>query len=190
LIAPVGTTIEVELSSVDVEHGLWAPELFGKVDAIPGYVTRLRFTPTQAGTHEYGGQCTQFCGTQHAQMRFSVIAMSRYDFNEWAFQNAKPAAEPTGNAAKGMEVFNAKCIACHTINGNAKAVGKVGPNLTHVASRHFIAGGVLDIDVDNKAAVFAQWLSDPQGVKPGNKMVVQLTDAEVNDLVAYLLTLK
>ncbi|MDW8326934.1 MAG: cytochrome c oxidase subunit II [Anaerolineales bacterium] len=193
LVVPEDVTVEVEMESVDVEHGFWAPELFGKVDAIPGYTTRLKFTPTQVGKREYGGQCTQYCGVQHAQMRFSVIVVPRAEFESWVAAHQKPAASVetlTGNAAAGAAAFvdaqNA-CIACHVIDGVPQAVGKIGPNLTHLMSRAHIAGGVLENNPEN----LARWLRDPQGVKPGNKMVIRRLDEKtVNDLVAYLTTLK
>lgn len=193
LVVPQGTTVEVAIESADVEHGFWAPELFGKVDAIPGYTTRLKFTPLQVGKREYGGQCTQFCGTQHAQMRFSVIVVTASEFADWvAKQNTPaPAAETlTGDVAAGAAAFidpqNA-CIACHMIDGVPQAVGKLGPNLTHVGSRAFLAGGVLANNPEN----LAHWLRDPQGVKPGNLMKIRTLDEQtVSNIVAYLSSLK
>jgi cytochrome c oxidase subunit 2 len=96
----------------------------------------------------------------------------------------------TGDAAAGAAAFvdaqNA-CIACHVIDGVPQAVGKTGPNLTHMASRAYLAGGVLANSPEN----LAKWLRDPQGVKPGNKMVIRRLDEKtINDLVAYLTTLK
>jgi cytochrome c oxidase subunit 2 len=193
LVVPQGVTVEVAIESVDVEHGFWAPELFGKVDAIPGYTTRLKFTPLQVGKREYGGQCTQYCGTQHAQMRFSVIVLTASEFAEWVkTQNTPaPAAETlTGDVAAGAAAFidpqNA-CVACHMIDGVPQAVGKVGPNLTHVGSRAYLAGGILANSPEN----LSLWLHNPQGVKPGNLMRLrQLDDQTVSNLVAYLSSLK
>lgn len=192
LVVPINTTVEVALESVDVEHGFWAPELFGKTDAIPGYTTRVRFTPTQTGRREYGGQCTQYCGTQHAQMRFSVIVLARADYDAWVAQQKQPAAAAetlTGDVGAGYAAFtnpqNA-CIACHQVDGTA-AAGQVGPNLTHVASRAYLAGGILA----NTPANLSKWLHDPQGVKPGSKMVIRrLDEPTVTALVAYLNSLK
>lgn len=192
LVVPINTTVEVALESVDVEHGFWAPELFGKTDAIPGYTTRARFTPTQLGRREYGGQCTQYCGTQHAQMRFSVIVLSRADYDAWVAQHTQPAAAVetlTGAAAAGAQAFydpqNA-CVACHAVDGTT-AAGQIGPNLTHVGSRGYLAGGILANTPEN----LSKWLHDPQGVKPGNKMVIRkLDDATVTALIAYLTSLK
>jgi len=193
LVVPQGVTVEVAIESVDVEHGFWAPELFGKVDAIPGYTTRLKFTPLQVGKGEYGGQCTQYCGTQHAQMRFSVIVVTAAEFEAWIQAQNTPAAAVetlTGDVAAGAAAFidpqNA-CIACHQIDGVPQAVGKVGPNLTHVGSRAYLAGGILANNPEN----LAHWLRNPQGVKPGNLMKIrELDDQTVSNLVAYLSSLK
>lgn len=190
LVVPFGKTVEVAIESVDVEHGFWVPELFGKVDAIPGYTTRLRFTPTQLGKSEYGGQCTQYCGTQHAQMRFSVIVLPEAEFSAWVERQTQAA--PTGlsgEAAAGEAAFldpKNTCIACHTIDGTA-AAGQVGPNLTHVGSRRYLAGGILENTPEN----MARWLRDPQGVKPGNLMrIPKLDETTINAMVAYLSALK
>ena len=190
LVVPVNTDIEVALESNDVEHGFWAPELFGKVDAVPGYTNRVRFTPITASQYYYGGQCTQFCGLEHAQMRFGVVVRTAEDFKNWTAHQQQPAAPPTtlaGDAAAGHDLFMGQaCVGCHTISGSP-AAGVVGPNLTHVASRGFIAGGILANTPDELRA----WIKDPQAIKPGNLMpTLGLTDDQVNKLVAYLSTLK
>jgi cytochrome c oxidase subunit 2 len=190
LVVQVNTNIEVAVESNDVEHGFWVPELFGKVDAVPGYTNRVRFTPTTASQYYYGGQCTQFCGLQHAQMRFAVVVRTADDFKNWVAYQQQPAAKPetlSGDAAAGQKLFaTLPCVGCHTINGTA-AAGVVGPNLTHFASRGFIAGGVLGNTTDELTA----WIKDPQAVKPGNDMpTLGLTDAQVSQLVAYLSSLK
>jgi cytochrome c oxidase subunit 2 len=198
MVVPVNTNIEVSLESIDVEHGFWVPELFGKVDAVPGYTNRVRFTPTTASQYYYGGQCTQFCGLEHAQMRFAVVVRTADEFKNWVAYQKAPAAPPdslTGDAAAGQKLFfNATlpCVGCHTISGTA-AAGVVGPNLTHMASRGFIAGGVLA----NTPETLAAWIKDTQSIKPGNLMPsfsdpkgITLTDTQVKQLVAYLSTLK
>jgi len=190
LVVPVNTNIEVSVESNDVEHGFWVPELFGKVDAVPGYTNRVRFTPNTASQYYYGGQCTQFCGLEHAQMRFAVVVRTADDFKNWVAYQQQPAAPAeglTGDAAAGQKLFASQpCVGCHTINGTA-AAGVVGPNLTHLASRGFIAGGVLP----NTPDALRSWVKDPQAVKPGNDMpTLGLSDTQVNQLVAYLSTLK
>jgi cytochrome c oxidase subunit II len=186
LVVPLGATVEVAIETVDVEHGFWAPELFGKEDAVPGYVNRVRFTPTERVDY-YSGQCTQFCGIQHAQMRFMVIVLDPADFQTWLAHQQQPAPAATGDTTAVVDLFVTRCQACHTVSGTT-AAGVIGPNLTHVATRDFIAGGVLKNTPENMAL----WLRDPQAVKPGNLMILNppLTEQEVNDLVAYMSTLK
>jgi len=189
LVVPVNTIVEVAVESIDVEHGFWVPELFGKVDAVPGYTNRVRFTPTEVRDY-FGGQCTQFCGIQHAQMRMAITVTTARDFQAWASNQQQPSAKPealTGDAKAGQELFASQaCVGCHTINGTA-AAGATGPNLTHLASRGFIAGGVLANTPENLHA----WIKDPQSVKVGTIMPnLGLSDEQVNVLVAYLTTLK
>ncbi len=187
LWVPVDRPINIELQSVDVQHGFWAPQLFGKMDAVPGHLNKLTFYVTDTG--EYGAQCTQMCGIQHAQMRFSVIAVSASDFSTWTLaQSGIPAAPPADNAAatRGQQAFLEKCAACHAVNGTA-AGGAVGPNLTHLHSREFIAGGVLALTDDN----LKLWIKNPQAIKEGTIMPnLGLDDATVSDIVAYLSTLQ
>lgn len=194
LVVPVNTVIEVSVESVDVEHGFWAPELFGKVDAVPGYTTRVRFTPDTVRADFFGGQCTQFCGTSHAQMRFAVSVRTAGDFQTWAAQFQQPAAPPetlSGGALAGHDLFMAgssQCVACHAVDGSP-AGGQTGPNLTHIASRSFIAGGVLANTSENLAA----WIHNAPSFKPGTLMpnfADTFTPDQVADLVAYLNTLK
>ena len=190
LVVPFGSAIEVAVQSEDVEHGFWTPELFGKVDAVPGYVTRLKFTPTITGT--FGGQCTQFCGTQHAQMRFSVRVVAEGEFQAWAANEQQPAIAATGDAQAGEDyLFNnseSECKTCHTINGSATMIGIKGPDLTHLANRSFIAGGILANTPENLKA----WLEDPQAMKLGTLMALKkpLDEQTINNIVAYLTTLK
>jgi cytochrome c oxidase subunit 2 len=127
------------------------------------------------------------CGEQHAQMRFSVVAVSAADFQKWATDQQQTPSAPTSEAAtRGQKAVVEKCAACHTIGGT-NAVGKVGPNLTHVASRTYIAGGILKRTDDN----LKLWIQNPQAIKVGAKMPgLGLDSQTVDDVVAYLGTLK
>lgn len=186
LVVPMGQEVRLQIESVDVIHSFWIPELHGKQDAIPGHMTHLSFTPMTTGV--YGGQCAEFCGDQHANMRMAVVAKEPADFQAWAAaQQQPPDAEPDGDPAKGQQAFmTGPCVACHTIDGTA-AQGKIGPNLTHLMSRDFIAGGVLQNTPEN----LALWLQDTQKIKPGNNMVIgPLDEQTIRDLVTYLTSLK
>lgn len=186
----VNRQVLLEMTSADVIHSFWPPELSGKRDAIPGKTNLWSFTPLKTG--EYQGQCAQFCGDQHANMRFRVIVQTQEEFDAWVKQQQQPAADVSNNplAVKGQQIFftpSNGCIGCHMINGT-QAQGKVGPNLTHFGSRDIIAGGILTNTPEN----LSKWLTDPQAVKPGAKMVLprKLTPDEVQALVAYLESLK
>jgi cytochrome c oxidase subunit II len=182
---PVNQTVTFDLESADVMHSFWLPRLGGKRDVIPNHVNNLWWTPDQIGTTP--GQCAQFCGTSHANMRMLAVVQSQADFNSWvAAQKAAPANPTGGEAADGKAIFSrSACIGCHTIDGISK--GDVGPNLTHVGSRSIIASGILE----NTPANMAKWLKDPPAEKPGSLMPnLHLSDNDVNALVAYLESLK
>lgn len=181
LIVPAGRPVMVELTSDNVIHSFWIPQLAGKTDVVPGQTNSMWFQADEAG--EYRGQCAELCGAQHANMNFLVIALPPDQFSEWSERQQQPALEASGEAAAGQEIFmTGQCIACHAIDGTI-AQGVLGPNLTHFGSRRSIAGLTLENTPEN----LARWLTDPQMVKPLNKMVItQLSQEEVDALVQYL----
>jgi len=183
---PVGQTVNLVLQSDDVIHSFWVPALGGKRDACPGHTNYIWLKPDSVG--EFPGQCYQLCGYSHGNMREKAIIQSPQDFQTWLTSQQAPAVTPTDpTAAEGGQLFQTRgCSACHTINGTP-AQGKIGPNLTHVASRSVIAGSVLD----NTADGLRTWLKDPPAVKPGSIMPnLGLNDHELDVLVAYLQSLK
>jgi cytochrome c oxidase subunit 2 len=183
---PVGEQVRLTLESPDVVHSFWVPELGGKTDAIPGRPNHTTMQATVAGT--YHGQCAEFCGAQHALMRIRVIASPQAEFQQWVqTQQAAPAA-PAGDAAtRGQQTFiSSACIGCHTIEGTA-AQGKIGPDLTHFASRRLFAGASFEITPEN----LTTWVDHPQTLKPEAQMPdTGLSPEQISDVVAYLLTLK
>jgi len=193
---PTGTAVYVTLESNDVIHSFWVPRLAGKQDLEPGRITHLTLEAPNAGT--YYGQCAEFCGISHANMRLRVIAQSPADFQAWAQHQAQPAAQPPADVLAIMDRVG--CAGCHTIAGVKGAAGVpylgiVGPNLTHFADRTTFAGAI----VDRTDANLADWLRDPQHVKPGNDMNIGpngqpgrsvLTEDEITALVQYLDGLK
>ncbi len=165
---PVGKRLLVRVESTDVIHDFWVPQLARKMDAVPGRPSYIWLEADAPGT--YPGQCSEFCGTQHAWMHFYVIAQSEADFAVWLQHQAAPALEPP------PPVYTERCAGCHSNPVQ-------GPDLTHVASRHFLGGGVSP----NTPATLALWSSRPQSLKPGNRMPdQQLSQAEVDALTAYL----
>ncbi|MER3449654.1 MAG: cytochrome c oxidase subunit II [Chloroflexota bacterium] len=185
---PVGRTVIATLSSADVIHSFWVPKLSGKVDVIPGrQKNQIWFNAREPG--EYYGWCAEFCGTQHAQMRFRVKALAPAEFEAWVRARLSPPPEPQGAARQGYELFGARgCGGCHTVEGTPYQ-GKVGPNLTNIGERSTVAAGVLANDPDGRGLF--RWIKNPQEVKPGAKMPnLGLSDADVGAIVAYLKTLK
>jgi cytochrome c oxidase subunit 2 len=183
---PTGRDVEFTLKSDDVIHSFWIPRLSGKHDVEPGRVSRITMKADKPGV--YLGQCAEFCGLSHANMRLRAFAQTPADFDKWVGdQKAAPAAPAAGTpAGDGFALFSAKgCIGCHTVEG--VSTGKVGPNLSHVYSRSAFAGDTFDMTPDN----LRMWLHNPPGVKPGSKMPnLGLSSAEITNLIAYLQTLK
>jgi cytochrome c oxidase subunit 2 len=186
LHVPVGKPVYLTLLGDDVIHSFWIPRLAGKQDVIPGRENHLTIEAPHAGT--YYGQCTEYCGLSHANMRIRVIADEPSDFSAWVADQQQPARHPTDQlAAEGEGFFmNGPCINCHAIEGTG-ASARVGPDLTHFASRPWFAGAMFENTPENVAA----WLADPPGVKPGAKMPdYGLSSDEIQKLVAYLESLE
>jgi cytochrome c oxidase subunit 2 len=176
-----------------VLHSFWVPKLAGKQDVVPGHVRTMYIEADQPG--DYSGQCAEFCGIGHAVMRFKVVAHDPAAFDEWLTSQTADAFDgQSGLAAEGKDLFEtAGCIACHAINGYTSTGGgsagvRVGPNLTHFASRDIFAGGMFD---NADAEQLAAWLRNPQAVKQGAQMPnLGLSDDQIAALVAYLQSLK
>lgn len=183
---PVGRTVRFDLRSMDVIHSFWIPSLAGKKDLIPGRSITWLARADREGV--YGGQCAEFCGLQHATMRFVVIAEPEEKFQAWLASQRAPAAEPATDAARhGRQVFlGSSCVMCHAIQGTS-ARSRVGPDLTHVGSRLRVASAVLP----NTREHLSRWITDPQGFRPGVRMPDQrLDERDVDALVAYLESLR
>lgn len=184
---PVGRPVDIELETRDVIHSFWIPKLHGKVDLVPGLVNRIRIQADRPGL--YQGECGEYCGAQHAHMRLQVVAQQPDEFEAWLQGQRATSAEPqSAEATAGREIFErSPCVACHTVRGTV-AHGQVGPDLTHVASRSYIAGGML---VNNTANLEA-WVTHAQSLKPGSRMpdITAFTGRQLRALVAYLQTLK
>lgn len=214
---PEDTVIEVNLTSSDVLHSFWIPKLAGKLDIIPGKNLTMWFEGETPG--EYFGQCAEHCGESHAWMRFRVFVQTQEDFDAWTESQLAAAAAPGDTAADilpraGFNVFAQKgCTLCHSgiipatyANITDRAYSKdyepgevlyvEGPNLAHLASRSTMAAGIRDLNAES----LREWLEDPEQVKPGNLMSrhaaayndpdLALTDSEITELVAYLLSLE
>ena len=182
---PVNTDIVVDTFSKDVIHSIWMPKLAAKIDTLPGHTNTVWFNAREAGY--YYGQCAEFCGTSHANMRFRVIVETEEEFKTWLARQSQPPAPASDAARAGQKLFAQKgCVACHTIKGVQGAVGVIGPNLNDLKTRTTIASGIMK----NTAANLARWIEKPQEVKPGALMVlpVPVSPQEASQLAAYLLS--
>jgi cytochrome c oxidase subunit 2 len=182
---PVGQAVAFHLEAPDVIHSFWVPQLGGKRDVVPHRVNRIVLTAEAPG--EYLGQCAEYCGTSHANMRFRVIVHPQGEFDQWLKAQQAPPVESTDPLAqRGKEIFGkSACVGCHTIAG--VSAGQIGPNLTHFASRQRFAGSLLPTTSEN----LVQWIENPDHMKPGARMPnLGMTGDQSKALAAYLLTLK
>ena len=182
LHVPVGQTVRLRLSSADVIHSFWVPQLSGKTDLIPGKSNVTWLRADQPGT--YRGQCAEYCGTQHAHMLLRVVVHSVPEFEQWLAEQRAPVP---GGMSPGRQAFqSAACINCHRVGGTV-ADGVFGPDLTHLMSRATIGAGVAA----NTPETLRAWVTNPDQLKPGVLMpAMKLDDQAVADIVAYLTTLK
>jgi cytochrome c oxidase subunit 2 len=184
---PVGQPVTVHVTSADVVHSFWVPELHGKIDLIPGQTNTISLEADQAGV--YRGQCAEFCGAQHAHMAILVIAEPAGQFSAWLDNQSRAGVEPAVGSLEqeGQQAFlGSACVYCHTIKGT-NASGKVGPDLTHLGSRLTLGAGTLP----NTPGNLAGWTINSQTIKPGNHMPpMDLSAVQVQALLAYLETLK
>lgn len=183
---PVNRPIALKVTSRDVIHSFWVPNLQGKRDLIPGYTTAIWLQASRPG--RFRGQCAEFCGIQHAHMALEVIAEADEDFQGWLDGMRQPGRAPPDTISRaGRDIFmQARCAGCHTVRGT-EAAGQVAPDLTHIGSRSTLGAGTLP----NTTEHMARWIRDPQGSKPGNQMPPNPLQADaIQALVAYLETLR
>jgi cytochrome c oxidase subunit 2 len=200
---PINRPVDVSITSIDVIHSFWVPQLAGKQDLEPGRTNHVTIEATEVGT--YLGQCAEYCGASHANMRFRVMAQTPADFAAWVRSQHAPSTQPppgeSDPAALGAKLFaNGRfsgvlangdvapvqpCTACHTVDHSVG--GTVGPNLAHFASRTTFAGAIYD----RTNANLRRWVDDAPAMKPGSDMPnFDLTREQIDHLVAYLETLK
>ncbi|PWU18638.1 MAG: cytochrome c oxidase subunit II [Candidatus Rokuibacteriota bacterium] len=182
---PVGQTVAFFLHAPDVIHSFWIPGLGGKRDVVPQRVNRLIMTPEVPG--EYLGQCAEYCGMSHANMRFRAIVHPKAEFEQWVkAQQAAPVESQDALAQEGKDVFGkSACVGCHTIAGTS--AGQIGPDLTHFASRKTFAGSLMGSTPEN----LIKWIENPDHMKPGARMPnLGMTADQSKALAAYLLSLR
>ena len=184
---PAGQPVTVHVTTADVIHSFWVPQLHGKIDMIPGQTNTITLEADQPGI--YRGQCAEFCGAQHANMAFLVIAEKPDLFQAWLSSQEKSSVQPKVGSIEqqGQQAFlGSACTYCHTIRGT-NASGKIGPDLTHISSRTTIGAGSLP----NTAGNLAGWIINSQSIKPDNRMPpMDLTSAQLQAMLDYFATLK
>jgi cytochrome c oxidase subunit 2 len=210
MVVPLGRTIDLSVTAAgglvsgpgpdgepnpdfEVIHSFWAPRLFGKQDAVPNRTNHIVFTPAETGT--FLGQCAEFCGLQHARMKFRIVVLEPAAFQRWVAEQKGPAVEPDQELIDhGMDLFmngefeGGQCIACHTIGGT-EAAGAGGPDLTHYAAPTHECFAGCNFETRDVEALKA-WLRDPNAVKLGAKMPnYHLNDEQIDALAAYLMSL-
>ena len=183
---PVGKPVLLRVSTQDVIHSLWIPNLHGKRDLIPGRYNKFWIQADTPGI--YRGQCAEFCGMQHAHMALVVFAEKPEDFERWKTRQQTPAVNPqTADQMKGQQLFlSLPCVNCHSIVGT-DAYATVGPDLTHIAGRRTLGAGLL---INNRGNL-SGWMLNAPAVKPGVLMPPHPLDSDqLLPLVAYLESLK
>jgi cytochrome c oxidase subunit II len=181
---PVGRDVRIELSSDNVIHSFWVPTLGHKLDTTPGRVNELVWRADEPGI--YQGYCGEYCGVQHAKMRFRAVALEPDEFDRWVTdRRAAVEARAAAEAPEGFQVFvDAGCAVCHAIGGTP-AGGVVGPDLTHMGIRQTIGAGIVRNDPEQ----MRRWITDPNDLKPGVLMPAfgdRLGAEEIDELVRYL----
>lgn len=206
LVIPTDTDVRLEMTAADqarsadrgVVHSFWVPRLAGKQDLVPGKTTYLNIEADEPD--RYIGQCAEYCGLSHANMRIRVEALEQGEFDSWVEQQTQPAGVPEDGtlAADGRALFNEldgrqACASCHQVwEGDGDRAPGQGPDLTHLFSREEFAGAIHDLDEET----LRDWLDDPNALKPMQNEAngigmpdLDLSEDELDALVAYLLTL-
>jgi mono/diheme cytochrome c family protein len=183
------------VSSGDVIHQYWVPEFRLKAAAVPGMVTELNLTPTRPGTYDIA--CSEYCGANHSIMQAKLVVDPPATFNTWIAQERVEVAKSAGairleggDAAAGKTTFAAKCAACHNAAGSFDQK-IVGPGLNHLTDdpAHPKLVNGTDASPADIAEILVKGYQGPIGVMP-NRQANGLTDSDIANLVAYLVSLK
>jgi len=200
---PVDTPVTLQVTSGDVIHSFWVPEVRLKADMVPGLIQTLRFTPSKVGTYRI--ICTEFCGVNHGNMLATLHIDSQQDFGHWLAtefkaqgQGSGPLALNTGQASAGQQLFGQKCSSCHSTGPFEQKI--VGPGLGKLLSDpthpNLVTGEKPNaVDISHvlingyQGPDNSQGKSGPSiGVMP-NRQANALSNQDIANLVAYLTSL-
>ena len=189
LHAPVGKQILLKMTSRDVLHSFWVPEFRVKQDLVPGRTTELRITPSLEG--EYQVRCAELCGTSHAFMRGPIVVSSQADFDAWMGDQVALVDALDSPEGRGEALAKANgCAGCHSVDGTQSPNGPtwfglsgsevtLSDGTTVTADDGFIFESIKDPQAKIVAGFETQLMPD-----------FGLSDEQINDLVAYIKTIK
>lgn len=186
MIIPVGEAVRLELTSADVIHSFWVPNLHGKMDMLPERTNMFWISADRPGV--FRGQCAEYCGKQHAKMAFEVVALPPEEYQAWVKRNAEQSRQPAQDEhPQGRSVFDTACRQCHAVGTATSESKPLGPDLTLIGSRRTLGAATIPNNRENLEA----WIRDPQQFKPGNKMPhTNLAPDDLRALLDYLQSLK
>ena len=196
---PIGRPVVLTMTSDNVIHDFWVPELSGKKDVLPGEIHTEVIQAEHVGT--YLGQCAEYCGLSHADMRLRVVAQTQADYDRWVVGEKAPLTARQKKFVLDTLQTKYGCTGCHMFAGVSKA--EVGPNLTHLAARSIFAGGKYELNRDN----LWRWVYDAPSRKPNQcprlpqpdpckvgmpsmKASYGMTPTQAQAIADFLLTLK
>jgi cytochrome c oxidase subunit 2 len=187
LHVPVGVPIRLVMSSEDVIHSFFVPEMRVKRDVIPGRYTKLWFTATRTGS--YYIFCTEYCGTKHSEMLSTLVVHEQADFDAW-LEEASDFLSRMPPAEAGAMLYNQRgCKQCHSVDGSP---GIAPTFLGLFGSQEMLADG-QSVAVDENYV--RESIYDPQArVTAGYDPVMptyrgRLRDEEVTAIIEYMKTL-
>ncbi len=172
MVIPTDAKVVIRGTSRDVIHSFWVPKLNGKRDMVPGRVHTWNFRADRPGI--FAGQCAEFCGLSHANMRMEIVALDDADFQSWLDNQLEPYQPPEAGtlAAVGEQTYISQCSRCHQVDGLTDADGELivsapenfvwsgaAPNLTNLMTRNTFAGATWDLLTDSCRADV--WEADP-----------------------------
>jgi cytochrome c oxidase subunit 2 len=154
MVIPAGRDVDLTIISNDVIHSFWIPALNGKRDAVPGNPNTWKLNASEPGV--YRGQCTEFCGLSHANMRMIVRAVPADEYDDWVAGQKRSAVSPAADsiADEGKTQWESLCAGCHLIDGvnneqlatsPPALVSGIAPDLTHLMSRGTFAGSIVNL---------------------------------------------